>query len=562
MPPSEQITADCPENPKLQDDFSSSSLLHTDLVSRARFLLEELTAFQSYLEDQKKEDVVEIRQFRSSVQSEIKSLERIPNSIPGAELKREDERREEEIKKSHVLRSSNLPFYEAVWAAAGKCKGVTALGKRIHREHTEKDDTIQSHHLAGGHASVGARARVSRQKRDSVTADVVADDGKTWIKVSTITEKRLLFEMAKEGWEGYDDHSSQDDANSDTAGGATPGASYHDSHGLDLIRLAEAMKKAASTARVRYRHPKVNFILSKISEGRLPEIDAVIEDLKKTGTEVQCVGESQISLNGRNEAVDSGPSARFSPMLPRSHPPLTPTLNIDCTILLALISDISHLRSENLQPAPNGKYHSAITRQIKAEEKTLLLQSELFPLLDGRQMRCTKIAARRMNEIVQTMGTVPEKARAEIILGANAYAGLLEAELQKELKHFSDHDVPIGLRLPVITVDFDGNSMLADGSKFATRMMADVGNGLSEINKSVFLYGWTEKIVTISSNMVVAKEIERRVCQMLDEREKEQETDAEPDDATGPDIWVCRTARSLIGKEEGRREGWKGRITS
>lgn len=558
MPPIEQITADCPENSKLQDDFSSSSSLHTDLVSRARFLLEELIAFQSYLEAQKKEDVVEIRQFRSSVQSEIKSLERIPKSIPGAELKREDERREGEIKKSHVLRSSNLPFYEAVWAAARKCEGVTALEKRTHCEHTEKDDTIPSDHPADGQAGVGARARVPRRKRDSVTADVVADDGQTWVKVSTITEKRLLFEMAKEGWEGYDDDSSQDDADSDTESGATPGASHYDSRGLGLIRLAEAMKKAAYTVRVRYRHPKVNFILSKISEGRLPEIDAVIEDLKKTGAGVQCMGESQVSLNGRNEAVDSGSCARFSSMLPRSHPPLTLSLNIDCTILLALISDISHLRSENLPPAPTGKYHFAITRQIKAEEKTFLLQSELFPLLDGRQMRCTENAARRMNEIVQTMGTVSEKARADIILGANAYAGLLEAELQKELKHFSDHDVPIDLRLPIITVDFDGNSMLADGSKFATRMMADVGNGLSEINKSVFLYGWTEKIVTISSNMVVAKEIERRVCQMLDEREKEQETDTDPDDATGPNIWICRTARSLIGKEKGRREGWRG----
>jgi Protein of unknown function (DUF1308) len=555
MPPSEQITADYPEQPKFQDDFSFSSSLHADLLSRARFLLEELTAFQSYLKAQKKEDVVDIRNFRSSVQSEIKSLERISSAIPDARPNREDERGEEEIKKSHVLRSSNLPFYEAVWAAAGKCEGVTALGKRIHREHAEKDDIISSDDRAGGQPGVAARAGVSRQKRDSVTADVVADDGQTWIKVSTITEKRLLFQMAKEGWERCNDDSSQDDADSDTESGPTLGTSHHDSHSLDLIRLAEAMKKAASTTRVRYRHPKVNFILSKISEGRLPEIDAVIEDLKKTGAGVQCMGELQISLIRRNEAVGLGPSSRFSSMLPWSHPPLTPTLNIDCTILLALISDISHLRSENLEPAPNGKYHSAITRQIKAEEKTLLLQSELLPLLVGRQMRCTKHAARRMNEIVQTMGTVAEKTRAEILLGANTYAGLLEHELQKELKHFSDHDIPIGLRLPLVIVEFDGNSRLDDGSKFATRMMWDVGNGLSEINKSVFLYGWTEKIVTISSNMVVAKEIERRVCQLLDEREKEQETDIEPDDATGPNIWVCRTARSLIGKEKGRREG-------
>ena len=553
------IQADTSEQLAFEDESISSSSLHANLLSRARLLLAELTAFQSYLQFQKKGDDVNIRQFLSSVQSEAKGLERI---VSGEELIAEDSSREEQIKRRHILRSSNLPFYETVWQVAGRCKGVVALGKRNRRELSAgcEDQSVSSghNHLPGTQAALASSTKNAKQKKDVNAADVVADDGETWIKVSTVTERRLLFEMAKEGWEGYDDECAEDQTKSGCQSVVLSGASHQQSHRLELVRLAEYMRKAASAVRVRYRHPKIHFILPRIYEGRLSEIDAVIEELRKTGAKVQCAAELQHSLNEQIPVFDlSNLNSRFSRMLPQTYPPLSPILNIDFTILLALVSDISHLRSENLPAASDGKYHFAITHQIRSEETKLLLHSDIFPLLVGRQLHCTWHAARRMREIVQTMGTAAEKARADVLLGEDVYSGLPEAGLCTRLKDFSDHDVPTNLHLPIHVVDFDADVMLAeDRSRSAKGIMSEVCKGLSEINKSVFLYGWSQNIVTISSNRVVAKEIERRVSQMLDEGDYKEKEDG-TNDVPGPVIWVCATARSLIGKERGEKRGIK-----
>jgi len=48
-----------------------------ELLAKCHDLLDELEDFQKFLVEQKKEHVVEIRQFRNSVASELKSLERV-----------------------------------------------------------------------------------------------------------------------------------------------------------------------------------------------------------------------------------------------------------------------------------------------------------------------------------------------------------------------------------------------------------------------------------------------------------------------------------------------------
>ena len=48
-----------------------------ELLAKCHDLLSELEDFQKFLVEQKKEHVVEIRQFRNSVASELKSLERV-----------------------------------------------------------------------------------------------------------------------------------------------------------------------------------------------------------------------------------------------------------------------------------------------------------------------------------------------------------------------------------------------------------------------------------------------------------------------------------------------------
>jgi Protein of unknown function (DUF1308) len=507
-----------------EPDTLCTQQLYASLLNLSQTLLEELTAFQLYLQSQKKDNAVDIRQFKSNVQSENRSLERI--AVKTLEHEGCDkEEGEAKNKILHVLRSSNLPFHEAVWNATKNCSGVAALGKRfsVRRIAPNESSKTKSRVI---HASQMKNAdRLHRDKTYSAPVDIVADDGASWIKVSTITERRLLFEMAKEGWEDSDGESAEDSDVEDFAGKGRAG--------LDLLKLAEDMKTAASTVRVRYRHPKIHIILPKIREGRVAQIDGVIRDLRQTGASVQC-GQSE------SRPVD------FTSMLPQAHPALTSTLNIDCTILLALISDISHFRSHNLPPAPNGKFHSAIMQQIASEEARPLLETELLPVLKQRRLVCTEQAARRMREIVETMGTASEMARAHIILGESKYYG--KTNLATSLQELSDHKIPANLHLPLEVVRFDAD-MVAVKSEIALK----VAEGLSVINRSVFLYGWGSGIVTVSSNRAVAKEIERRICEMLDDMSPRRQDEVQWHDEFSPDIWLCEIARSLIGKDKCRK---------
>ncbi len=71
----------------------------------------------------------------------------------------------------------------------------------------------------------------------------------------------------------------------------------------------------------------------------------------------------------------------------------------------------------------------------------------------------------------------------------------------------------------------------------------EVGKGLSDINYSVFLYGWVTGLTTISSNRTIDKQIEVTI-------EENREGD---DSLGGPDVWICDTARSLVGKDKDRK---------
>ena len=539
---------------------TSIAVLHASLLTRASKLLAELSAFELFLQSQKKENEVEIRQFRCSVQSELKSLQRLSSGFRNTTDATEDIHVDPEAaKRTHILRSSNLPFYEAVWTAARGCRGVRALAKRVHYS-SIKESTCEQRRPLGHNGFTDATGGSS--KKHSVLLDIVSDDGSEWIKVSTITDRRLLFEMAKDGWEAYGDESEPE---ADTSGGEN--SKWIERSGrLELLKLAEDMKHAARRVRVRYRHPRIRFILPKISEGVVEDLDTVLADLRATGALVQCGGrDTELTSEIDQLSIREGSGSH---MLPSLLSYLKRTMNIDCTILLALISDISHILEAELPPPSNGAYHSAITHQIVSETISPLLPTELYPIIAGRRLVCTYHAARRMREIVDTMGTPVERLRAEILLGEGAMLDCDAEQLRDHLTRLSSHPVPSSLELPIKVVDFDVDAVL--GGQMPANLMALRDAQvvcdelrLSDINKSVFLYGWDAGIVTVTSNRVVAAGIEKVVGTVLDRAEGRSNIDqlaanGEPvpeGKALGPEMWICGTARSLIGKEKMRREG-------
>ena len=407
--------------------------------------------------------------------------------------------------------------------------------------------------------------------------DIVAEDGEEWIKVSTITETRLLFEKAKAGWEGAgssSDTEGEEDGVVVNGMGATctiqdhgdDSADDEDDDRVELLRMAQDLQKASEATRVRYRHPKVRFVLPKIHKGRIPEIDAILDEMRATGAAIQCaddipsVSQDHQGVPPHTETLTNG-SPLPNPPQPALHPTFsrllidpfasfTSTINIDCTILLALVSDLSH---EPITPEP--WFHRAVRRQIDLEATEHLLPTSLWPAMANKELVCTAPAANRMREIVALIGTPAERRRTDLLLGKDENgAGKSAEELRTAFAATSTHRVPEDWNLPirVLAAEIHMENLPPVAEKVARR--------LTDINRSVFLFGWERGFTTVSSNRTVTKMIEGVVRGEVEAEggngggEGEGEGEKEGEEVMGPDIWLCPTARSLVGKEKGRKD--------
>jgi len=458
-----------------------------DLIQRTRHLLGEIETFKAHLKTKRKLNRVEYRHFENDVKKDLKYLETL------CETKRYDEA------SRHAIKSSNLPFMQAVWDAAKGARDIVRL------------------------------------KRHSTTVDVIAEGGAEWIKVSNLTERRLLLDMAKEGWEwdenledeGDDDYNNDDnDDNDEDAGDGKGGMgsrsnAERDGTTLPLLKVVDDLLKQAKSTRIRYKHPRVKLLLPKISAGSVREVDAVIDRISELGVIVICANDLP-SPSPVDDVLDEMVVDEFADF--------SDTLNIDCTILLAIVSDISHSQVVELP-----WFNSAIKRQLEMEVKEQLLPSALWPAMRGRRLVCTKEAANRMRELVDMIGSETEHARTQLFMGDDKSKS--QNELIHDFQSLSEHQVPPDWQLPISVVEYQ-QSWLEKLPPAA----AVVESRLTDINKSIFLYGWAAGITTISSNRTAAKLIDSII-----------EESSTSEDETGPHIWISPASRSLVAKEKERK---------
>jgi hypothetical protein len=323
-------------------------------------------------------DFVRYRSLRNDMRNELAFLEKISGSTM------------DEEKARHYIVSSNLLYYEALWGAAKRSMGLQSFRKYFfwdrHRGPACKSTTKGASLAKKSHS----------KNKTSALVDIVAEEGTEWIRVSTVSEKRILFDLAKLGW--VNDSDSEDDEDM-----AEPPQDDDDGEDqIDVVRNARDLARAARANPIRGRPPKVRFVLTRISAGKTPAIDMIINKIRATGATVQCA-----------EDIPSAPP--IEAVLPRllidRSRALSDTLNIDCTILLALISDISH------KPCPIlDWYPGEVRAQIEEEAQEHLLPTHLYPAIGAHAMVCTREAAEQMNLIVQTLATDTEKLRADLLL--------------------------------------------------------------------------------------------------------------------------------------------------
>lgn len=381
--------------------------------------------------------------------------------------------------------------------------------------------------------------------------------------MSTVTETRLLFEQAKAGWENAD--SSSDDESSIVDDKSSPRADHSLSNSpspstnpIELVRLAIDLRTASLATQIRYKHPAVRIVLPKIPIAPSPPTIAILDRILATGAVIE-IGPSMSKYphNPSFPPSDSDLTALplstiFSKLKPNLYSSLTNILNIDCTILLALISDLSHSPKTPHSPS----HHKAITRQIELETRDHLLPEYLYPALVGRDMVCTAEAATRMREIVEQIGTETERIRAKLLLNdedTRSMDASYSCSNQQLLSLFaaqSEYPVPPDLRLPITIKSASTTELLQQLPPIAQK----VAEELSAINRSVFLYGWAKGITTMSSNRAVSKVVEGIVSSELTKHhELEGGLEKVREPVAGPEVWICGTARSLVGKEKMRR---------
>jgi hypothetical protein len=466
-----------------------------NLIDRCTTLYDEVETYvAAVIAKQKQTRVqhpVEYRNLRTDFKNELAFLKK----IAGQNMNEEKAR--------HFIVSSNLLYYEALWSAAKRAQGLQAFRKYFYWDRKARNTT-----KGKGGASKG---------KTNALADIVADEGGEWLRVSTLSEKRLLFDLAKLGW--MNDSDSDDDMPD-----AREDDYDDDEDQVDIVKNARQLARAAKANPIRGRPPKVRFVLTRIVAGKTKEIDNILQKIRATGASVQC-------------ANDIPPTPALKEVLPqllidRSRA-LSHTLNIDCTILLALVSDISHHECPILD-----WYPGEVRAQIQEEAEENLLPTHLYPAISSHPMVTTQEAVDQMNLIVQTLATDAEKVRADLLLAQGEHTNTSREELVAKWSNISNHTPPEGFQLPIRAVSSNIDDIVARLPSVALRLSDELG----ALNRAIFLYGWAEGLTTLSANRGRARQIET----ILNEHGLAENED-------GPHVWLCGESRSLIAKH-GRRK--------
>ena len=465
----------------------------SNVLLRARLLQSEIESLHNHLKQKKAQ--LQIVAFLSHVRSELGTLESRASSgklyEPGG------------------LSGTNLLYLETVWNAAKHCKGLVGFSRRIYwvpppRGRYKKSLERQQ------------EAYTSKEKiASSVVVDVIAEDGAKWIKISTLTPKRLMYEMAEKGL------GSEDLLEMQNEGLDFLDNSYSDDDDkLSIIKLAEDLMKAALATRIKYKHPKVQLILPRLPSNEVREVDVILEQIRAMGVEVDCG--TDVPNIPLNLSLQNG--------LLKEQRKISETVNVDCTILLALISDISHTSCLN-----ESWFNRETQRQVEGEDQQKLLPSMIYPILEDHSLVCTSEAAVRMREIVDVVATPSERQRAHILMGDDPTQN--HSQRIQEWRQLSCYEVSKALQLPVKIVEAeDPQSIPSPIGHAVMEKLTKIKS--SQVTISVLMYGWAAQQTTVTSNAVAVKALNKA----FEEQPPGQEVE-------GPDIWVCPIPRSLAGKE-------------
>ncbi|KAK6509474.1 hypothetical protein TWF481_004218 [Arthrobotrys musiformis] len=587
IPSSPTSPSSCPSSPSKK----LANPLADELLTRCLKISDEITLLEKKLlqrlppkQRSKKGNLpIELRHFKNAIMVEQRLLESLSYSPPTP-------------KTQHSLRSSNLKFLESVWSVAKTCSGLQVIFRTVQLLDHPTDNAAKLR---------GKEKKELKKKKTPVQVDIIAQSGLEWIKVANLSQKRLETEFAKARWEaeGFRDEESdeEDDIPDDDHQVEGKGKEkekdiaqtilefQHGSDAFSLVKSAKSMFLAAQQTRVQYLHPEITIVLPNIDydpENPQPgsPVHALITAILETGARVQTSNNTIICPTPSGPLKDNFGNTitnRLSPPITQPRTPdsetpeeaalttlsissdpitlITPQILLDCTVLLALVSDLSH---ESVAETP--VFHRYILQQVRAEKEEPLLPHWIYPSIQGREMICTFDAYKRFREIVEIVGSENEKVRADaLVWGAGRDwrhpssspskspqtgndTGITKSEtgdillpdgrtrtqLIETLQSLSKHPVPLTLNLPITVVDSLEHKLTSHNP-----VAAKIGPELSAVNRSSLFTAWEMGITIVTTNGSVVKRLEWLV-----------EENRRKDDDVGPKVHLLAIARSLVGK--------------
>lgn len=285
------VHKDASERSKITFSDSEESVSVGNLLDRCSALYEEVQKVKHLLQSQN--NLVPVAGLHNSFENEIVTERAFLKALAFDESQSKDT-----TSRSHKLRSSNLPFYETVWSVAKQKGSITGLRQKFRWEERVCPQPsvvkiLEHGESLGGEVEKGEEKQSNSKSRPITTKqvgiDVVADCGAEWIKVSLVTEKHLLYDMAKQGWNSEDEceseHSNYEMRDRDLNEAMRSMEMEEAGSEIHLIRVAKNLVSASKQHWYQFGRPRVRFILPRIRSGSALEIDAVIGRVKALGCE-------------------------------------------------------------------------------------------------------------------------------------------------------------------------------------------------------------------------------------------------------------------------------------
>lgn len=447
------------------------------------------------------EFVTSVKGTGNSVQRILKARENIHSS--GAD----DQSREERNKKDKaIIQGCGLNSHQEQWDAIKRTHGLMAFRRRF----------------SGNSTKLGT------------TVDAVVENGTEWVKVSVVTEKKLIYQMAQEGWNPDD---STDEESDESDGENT---------GIGLVKTASQLIKAARSNRCNTRIPRVRLVLPNLTEGRVEAIDKLLGRIRYLGASKRQEGDVEILVDCSNSKFLETPipalEISFANMFRDTNlDRLTPTVNLELTILLSLASDIAHAEIE-----PKEWYSMQTMSHLEDEAHAPGARLKVvYSALRGRRLECTYEVAREFCNIVDDLGTETTKARAALIFGWKDVQEGIQVlrhgqiprlnssgetavttgdqpnyaepkNLIEAWRKLSIYPVPEDLQFPVRVIgedifdDKDYASLIRNGK--LPPVASKVWEKLDRpYNRSCHLWGWMRDITTVSANSLNTRLVDATV---------------------------------------------------